>query len=300
MFSDYSCCELCPRVCRADRHVRTGFCKAGDTIRLARAGLHLWEEPCLSGKNGSGAVFFSGCTLKCVFCQNHAPSHEGFGKDVSVSRLAEIFLSLQAQGAHNINLVTASHYLPSVIRALDLAKPSLHIPVVYNCGGYERIEAIRALSGYIDIYLPDLKYFDSRLSLRYSAAADYFQVASKAIREMIAQTDGLLWDESRPELLKKGVLIRHMVLPGAKEDSMKLLSWIAETLPRGKFLLSLLSQYTPFSYCNSYPEINRTVTSYEYQKVVDKALEFGLADGYMQKRSSAKEAYTPPFDLSGI
>ncbi|MCI8512647.1 MAG: radical SAM protein [Lachnospiraceae bacterium] len=300
MFSDYNSCRLCPRACGINRHIQTGFCGAGDTIKLARAGLHMWEEPCLSGTNGSGAVFFSGCTLKCVFCQNHAPSHENFGREVSVARLAEIFLSLQAQGAHNINLVTASHYLPSVVRALDLAKPRLHIPIVYNCGGYERVEAIRALSGYIDIYLPDLKYYDSSLSLRYSKAADYFKAASGAILEMLAQTGGLCWDKKTPSLLKKGVIIRHLVLPGAREDSMRLLSWIAEALPAGSFLLSLLSQYTPFYQSKDYPEINRRLTTYEYQKVVDHAVRLGLTDGYRQERSSAREEYTPPFDLSGI
>ena len=287
-------------MCRADRTKTAGFCGAGSQVKVARAALHLWEEPCISGTNGSGTVFFSGCTLKCVFCQNYSLSHENFGKEISVNRLSEIFLELQEQGAHNLNLVTATHYLPSVLKALDLAKPALHIPVVYNCGGYERVETIRALSGYVDIYLPDLKYYDEALAKKYSAAGDYFPVASEAIKEMLRQTGGLSWKEENPALLSRGVLLRHMVLPGAKEDSIRLLHWIKKELPPGTFLLSLLSQYTPFYRSREFPEINRRLTSYEYRKVVDTAIRLGLTDGYMQEKSSAREEYTPPFDLSGV
>lgn len=300
MLSTYESCTLCPRMCRADRRTAHGFCQAGDQIKIARAALHPWEEPCISGTNGSGTVFFSGCTLKCVFCQNYTLSHENFGKEISIQRLSEIFLELQEKGAHNINLVTATHYLPSIREALDLARPKLKIPVVYNCGGYERIETLREYADYIDIYLPDLKYYDSALSKKYSAAGDYFQVTSKAILEMIHLTGGLSWNEKQPELLKKGVVIRHMVLPGAKDDSIRLLHWMKDTLPEGSFLLSLMSQYTPFYHSILYPEINRRITSYEYNKVLDTAIELGLVHGYMQEKSSAKEEYTPPFDLSGV
>lgn len=296
----YSSCTLCPRMCRADRTAQTGFCKAGGTIKIARAALHPWEEPCISGTKGSGTVFFSGCTLKCVFCQNYSISHDCFGKEISVGRLAEIFLELQSQGAHNINLVTATQYLPSVKQALDLIRPALKIPVVYNCGGYERVETLREFSDYIDIYLPDLKYYDGCLSKKYSAAKDYFPVAAAAIEEMIRLTGGLAWDEKNPSLLKKGVIIRHMVLPGAKDDSIRLLHWIKDTLPPGQYLISLMSQYTPFYKAAMYPELNRRITSYEYDKVVDTAIELGLMNGYMQEKSSAKEEYTPPFDLSGV
>lgn len=300
MTTIYESCTLCPRMCRADRTKNLGFCQADSTVKIARAALHPWEEPCISGTNGSGTVFFSGCTLKCVFCQNYNLSHENFGKEISVNRLAEIFLELQKKGAHNINLVTATHYLPSIKEALDLAGPDLKIPVVYNCGGYERPETLKEFSDYIDIYLPDLKYYDSSLSGKYSAAKDYFQIASRAIEEMIRLTGGLSWSPENPKLLNKGVIIRHMVLPGAKEDSIKLLHWIKDTLPEGKYLVSLMSQYTPFYKSSMYPEINRRITSYEYNKVLDTAIELGLVNGYMQEKSSAKEEFTPPFDLSGV
>ena len=297
---NYDSCTLCPRMCRADRFHSRGFCGAGATVRIARAALHPWEEPCISGTNGSGTVFFSGCTLKCIFCQNHELSHENFGKDISTQRLGEIFLELQSQGAHNINLVTATHYLPSIREALDMVRADLHIPVVYNCGGYERPETLREFSDYIDIYLPDLKYYDPVLSEKYSSAKNYFEVTSKAIEEMICLTGGLEWNPENPDLLQKGVIIRHMVLPGAKNDSIRLLHWMHDTLPAGKFMVSLMSQYTPFYKSHLYPEINRRITSYEYQKVLDTAIDLGLVHGYMQEKSSAKEEYTPPFDLSGV
>lgn len=300
MSMNYESCTLCPRMCGADRTKAPGFCGASHQIKAARAALHQWEEPCISGTAGSGTVFFSGCTLKCVFCQNYPLSHENFGKEISTARLAEIFLELQEKGAHNINLVTATQYLPSIRQALELARPELHIPVVYNSGGYERTETIWEFSDCIDIWLPDLKYYDSGLSEKYSAARNYFSMASEAIKEMIRVSGGLAWDPENPGLLKKGAVIRHMVLPGAKEDSIRLLHWIKDELPPGQFLLSILSQYTPFYKSSQYPEISRRITTYEYQKVVDTAIELGLTDGYMQEKSSAKEEYTPPFDLSGI
>lgn len=300
MSYSYTSCTLCPRMCRVDRHTASGYCNAGDTLKIARAALHPWEEPCISGTNGSGTVFFSGCNLKCVFCQNHTLSHENFGKEITVERLAEIFMELQAQGAHNINLVTATHYLPSIKEAFDLLGSQLTIPVVYNCGGYERVETIQEYSKYIDIYLPDLKYYDSGLSSKYSKASDYFSHASKAIEEMIRLTGGLSWNPKNSDLLDRGVIIRHLVLPGAKDDSIRLLHWIKDTLPEGKYLVSLMSQYTPFHRSADFPEINRRITSYEYNKVLDTAIALGLVHGYMQEKSSAKEEYTPPFDLSGV
>ena len=303
---NYQTCNLCPRMCGVDRSRVTGFCGQSDTVKAARAALHMWEEPCISGAHGSGTVFFSGCTLRCCFCQNSDISTGGFGKTLTVSQLADIFLKLQDQGAHNINLVTATHFLPSIVKALDLCRHRLHIPVVYNCGGYERVETVKALDGYVDIWLPDLKYMDSRISARYSQAPDYFDHAGKAIEAMIRQAGApILSDFAVPgrtpvALMKKGVIIRHMVLPGQREDSIALLHWISEHLPAGMFYISLMSQYTPYRKNPDFPELNRRITTYEYQKVVDTALDLGLDMGFMQKRSSAKEEYTPPFNLEGL
>ena len=295
----YDSCSLCPRNCNVNRRRSAGYCGCTDTVTAARAALHHWEEPCISGSRGSGTVFFSGCTLRCCFCQNFPISQEHFGKELTVEQLSKIFLKLQDEGAHNLNLVTATQYLPSVLKALDLIKSKLSIPVVYNCGGYESVEVIKALDGYVDIWLPDLKYKSSVLSARYSNAADYFEKASKAIKQMISQTGAPRFDTSG-ELMEKGVIIRHMVLPGAKDDSMALLAWIKDELEKGMYYISLLSQYTPFYKSAQYPEINRRITSYEYNKVLNKAIELDLVQGFMQEKSSAKEEYTPPFDLEGI
>lgn len=301
----YDSCHFCPRDCGIDRSERAGYCNSPAYAMAARAALHLWEEPCISGIHGSGTVFFSGCTLRCCFCQNYKISSEGFGKAVSPERLSQIFLELQAQGAHNLNLVTATQYLPTILRALEEVKRDLTIPVVYNCGGYECIETIEALSEYVSIWLPDLKYFDSSLSNRYSKASDYFAIASAAIKRMV-QLAGKAEFETFTEcgrtcrLMKKGVIIRHMVLPGQKEDSIRLMHWLHDALPKGSFLISLMSQYTPFHQSSLYPEINRRITTYEYERVLDIAIELGLTDGFMQKKSSAKEEYTPPFELEGI
>ena len=295
---DMTDCRLCPRNCKVNRKERTGFCGEKDGIRCARAALHHWEEPCISGTRGSGAVFFSGCSLKCCYCQNYQISQEGLGKEISPEKLARIFLDLQEQGAHNINLVTGTHFLPGILTALDLARPKLSIPVVYNCGGYEKPEVIRLLDGYVDIYLPDLKYFDPELSARYSGARDYFAQASQAVSAMISQTGSPVFDEDG--IMQKGVIIRHMVLPGSRKDSISILRWIREHLPEEGFLLSLLSQYTPFYKSCEYPQINRRLTTYEYDKVLEEAISLGLTKGFMQEKSSAKEEYTPPFDLEGL
>ncbi len=298
----YRSCRLCPRQCGADR-THPGYCGCTDRIVAARAALHQWEEPCISGITGSGAVFFSGCTLGCCFCQNYSISHGHFGKEISPQELADIFLRLQDQGAHNLNLVTATQYLPSVVRALDLVRGHLTIPVVYNCGGYERPEIVRALADYVDIWLPDLKYFDPVPAARYSQAGNYFYYTSRAIPQMIAQTGPPVFDADG--LLRSGVIIRHLVLPGLRKDSIRLLHWMKETLPDGGYLLSLLSQYTPAgeacAQCGSrFPELNRRITTYEYESVLNAALDLDLSTGYMQQKSSAKEEYTPPFDLEGV
>jgi len=291
-------CNLCPRECGVDRTVQAGFCQSGSKISAARAALHFWEEPCISGSKGSGTVFFSGCTLRCCYCQNFKISSEGFGKEITADRLADIFLELQEKGAHNINLVTATQYLMPVLQALDMVKVKLSIPVVYNCGGYERIETIRALKGYIDIFLPDFKYYSSELSWNYSKTKDYFEVTSAAIKEMILQSGGLKFDGCG--IMQKGVIIRHLVLPGARKDSFLILKWINENLPKDKFLLSLMSQYTPVFKSPEYKELNRRITTFEYNSVVEEAVRLGLSNGFMQEKSSAKEEYTPPFDLEGI
>lgn len=310
-------CRLCPRSCGIDRRVSSGYCGCTSVMRAARAALHHWEEPCISGIYGSGTVFFCGCTLRCCFCQNHPISQGDVGKELSVRQLADIFLRLQEEKAHNINLVTASQYLPLIVQALDLVRHRLHIPVVYNCGGYERVEIIHALKDYVDIWLPDLKYYDPELSKSCSGAADYFACASQAVLQMIRQTGapdfhmetGVPEKNGKAEntdgriscrIMDRGVIIRHMVLPGHKEDSIRLLFWMSENLPKGSYYISLLSQYTPFYKSSRYPGLNRRVTTYEYQKVVDAALELGLDQGFIQQKSSAKEEYTPPFDLEGI
>jgi putative pyruvate formate lyase activating enzyme len=291
-------CNLCPRECGVDRVDQLGFCKCSSKLKVARAALHFWEEPCISGNNGSGTVFFSGCTLKCCYCQNFKISSECFGKEISARRLGEIFLELQEKGAHNINLVTATQYITQVLQALDMVKLKLHIPVVYNCGGYERVETIRELKGYIDIFLPDFKYYSNELSWKYSKAKDYFEVTSQAIKEMISQTGGINFDDEG--IMQRGVIIRHLVIPGARKDSFLILKWINENLPKDKYLLSLMSQYTPNNKSLEYKELNRRITTFEYKSVVEEAIRLGLSNGFMQEKSSAKEEYTPPFDLEGV
>ncbi|MEG1269760.1 MAG: radical SAM protein [Ruthenibacterium sp.] len=291
-------CTLCPRKCGANRQVSHGLCGGGAAIKLARAALHFWEEPCISGTSGSGTVFFSGCALQCCYCQNYKISAENFGKEISVAHLAEIFLRLQKQGAHNLNLVSASHYLPWVLDALQLAKPALFIPVVYNTGGYETPQAIAALRGVVDIYLTDLKYFSSDLSQAYSNAADYFSVASSAAKQMIAQVGAPRFDADG--MLQKGVIIRHLALPGAVDDSKAVLHFMAEELPQQQFLTSVMSQYTPFYKACEHKELRRRISTYEYRKVVNTAVDLGLTNGFMQEKSSAKEEYTPVFDLEGV
>ena len=301
----YFGCTLCPRKCGVNRYETEGFCHAGVLPKIARAALHMWEEPILSASGGSGAVFFSNCTLRCVFCQNHDISAEGFGKEISVRELSDVFLRLQDEGAQNIDLITASHYLPSVIEALDIVKHKLNIPVVYNCGGYENVDTVRMLKGYVDIYLPDIKYYSDELAVRFSAAPHYFETAIMAVKEMIAQTGVPIIEKSSAtnvQSMKSGVIIRHMVLPKHRDDSIAMLNAIASVFDPDSFLISLMSQYTPFYKVlsdSSYKDINRRITSYEYDTVVKEALRLSL-NGFMQEKSSAKEEYTPSFKLEGV
>lgn len=289
-------CTLCPRACHCDRTRYRGFCGGGDGITAARAGLHFWEEPCISGTAGSGTVFFSGCPLHCCFCQNAVISADYHGKSISTERLSEIFLELQAQGAANINLVTAGHQLPWVLAALDLAKPHLHIPVVYNCGGYDTLESLHALDGYVDIYIPDFKFLYPETAAAFADAPDYPEVAEAAIHEMLRQTGAPVLREG---MMQKGCIIRHLVLPGHRHESIALLRHLSEVFGTEGYLLSLMAQYTPMRHCEKYPELNRRITKMEYNSVLAVAQELGFS-GFLQEKSSAKEEYTPDFDFSGI
>ena len=277
---------------RRDAQAGEGFCGLPATPVVARAGLHLWEEPCVSGARGSGAVFFSGCVLRCVYCQNHAISHENFGKPVSVERLREIFWELIGQGAHNINLVSPTPFAPAIREAL--AEP-LPVPVVWNTGGYERVETLRSLEGRVQVWLPDLKYVDSGLSRDLSGAADYFGAASAAIREMVRQTGDYVLEAG---LLKRGVLIRHLMLPGQLENTKAVLDWVAETFRPGQVLLSLMAQYTPQPGAEGL--LSRRVTGAEYRAAQRYMENLGITDGYCQDAASARAEYTPDFDLTGV
>ena len=298
-------CRLCPRACGADRAAgQTGYCGADDRLMVARAALHHWEEPCLSGApddtRGSGTVFFSGCALRCCYCQNYPISQEGVGKAITVERLAEIFLRLQRDGARNINLVTATQYLPQVRRALDLARADgLALPIVYNTGGYETVAAVKALTGYVDIWLTDFKYADPALADRLSAAPDYPAVAEAALRQMLLQTGAPVYDKEG--FLQRGVIVRHLALPGCVQDSRAVLATLARLQQETgiPFVPSLMSQFTPF-YKAAEHGLGRRITTYEYRQVIDEAIRLGLTDGYMQEKSSAREEYTPPFDLEGV
>lgn len=294
---DMKNCKVCPRNCGADRTKGHGFCGADDKIKIARAGLHFWEEPCISGKRGSGAVFFSHCSLRCVYCQNSNISHGGFGKEVTAEKLGEIFLRLQQEGAHNINLVTPTHYAPHIAEALRMVRGSLTIPVIYNCGGYEKPEVIQFLDDYIDIYLTDFKYYEKTSAKKYSSAEDYPKAALLALREMI-KTKGKPHIENG--LMKKGVIVRHLVLPSLRRESIKLLNMLKDEFGTDSFILSLMSQYLPFGNLDRYPEINRKLTSFEYSSVTDEALKLGFEGAYTQLRESADKCFVPDFDLSGV
>ncbi len=297
--SYYKNCTLCPRNCGVNRLAgQKGFCMMTSDMQAALASVHMWEEPPISGTNGSGTIFFSGCNLRCVFCQNYNISSENYGKTVSIDRLAEIMLEEQGRGVHNINLVTAGHFIPSVARAIERARQNgLKIPVVYNSSGYEKAESLKILEGLIDVYLPDIKYFSAELSKKYSGAPDYYDNAITAVKEMYRQVGRNNFNEDG--ILKKGVIIRHMVLPSHREDSYNVLNGIKANFG-SKAYVSLLRQYTPAYRAANYPEINRKLMSMEYTKVIDYFFEIGLKNGYMQQKTSADSKFTPIFDLSGL
>ena len=289
-------CSLCPRQCRAPRTQETGggFCRMGTLPKIARAALHFWEEPCISGVRGSGTIFFSGCILKCVFCQNYDLSSKNFGEIISVERLAQVYRELEAQGAHNINLVNPTHFVPAILESFQIYRPQ--VPVVYNSSGYEMVETLRALEGYVDIYLPDFKYADDQKAFRYSGVSDYTQRALAAIGEMARQTGAPVFDKEG--MLLRGTLVRHLVLPENTRNSITVLRLIREKLPQN-ILMSLMGQYVPCGRAKDFPEINRKITKREYRKVQDVLFDLEL-DGFVQQLSSAKKDFIPDFNLQGV
>ena len=291
-------CSLCPRMCNVDREITTGYCGVKKTLRVARAALHFWEEPCISGEEGSGAVFFTGCNLRCVFCQNFQIARAEQGKEITVERLSEIFLELQEQKANNINLVTATHYVPQVVEALKMAKEKgLHIPVVYNCGGYETVETLKLLEGLVDIYLQDFKYVDHDRAKRYSRAEDYPEAAKKALAEMVRQQPEAEFDERG--IMKKGVIVRHLMLPGGIKDSKAVVKYLYETYGNQIFI-SLMNQYTPLPHVADYPEIDRKLKKFEYDRLVDYAISLGVENGFIQEGETAEESFIPAFTNEGV
>ncbi len=295
----YEHCTLCPRACGVDRtRGQKGYCGEGATLTAARAALHPWEEPIISGTRGSGTIFFSGCNLKCLFCQNQVLAHSQRGKTITIERLAEICLELQAQSAHNINLVTGSHFIPHIAKALELAKlQGLQIPIVYNTGSYETVPALRILEGLVDIYLPDLKYFQSDLSYAYSHADDYFPVAAAAIAEMYRQVGAPILDTEG--MLRRGIIVRHLILPGQTKDSKKLLRYLQETYGENIYI-SIMNQYTPLPHVADHPLLSRRVTGEEYARVLKFAEQIGISRGFTQEGSAAAESFIPDFDGVGI
>ena len=292
-------CELCPRRCGANRLAgKNGFCGGGKEVKVARAALHFWEDPCISGEEGSGTVFFSGCTMRCVFCQNREISRGEAGKLISTERLAEIFLELQKKGANNINLVTPMHYAPQITAALDIArKNGLSLPIVWNTGGWELPESVEAVKNYSDIWLTDFKYFDNSLAEKFSNAKNYFENASASLKKMLEQTGEPVFDDDG--MMKKGIIVRHLVLPGHTDDSKKVLRWLWENFG-DKIWISIMNQYTPLCSEEKFPELSRKVTDEEYDEVVDFAVSLGIENAFVQDGEAVSESFIPPFDLEGV
>ncbi len=292
-------CRLCPRNCGADRaHGKTGYCGMDGKLRVARAALHMWEEPCISGKKGSGAVFFTGCGLRCCFCQNRDIAIGKSGKEITVDRLSEIFLELEEKGAANLNLVTAAQYVPQVIDALEKAKnKGFHMPVVYNSSGYENISTIKNLEGYVDVYLPDFKYAEEELAAAYSNAPEYPETAKLALKEMVRQTGSCVFNEKG--YMIRGTMVRHLILPGRTRNSIKVMEYLHKTYG-DQVYISIMNQYTPVYEQEKYKELNRKVTAREYEKVLNAALELGINNGFFQEGDTAKESFIPAFDYEGV
>ena len=292
-------CRVCPRNCVVDRDEgKIGYCGETNQIRVARTSLHQWEEPCITGKKGSGTVFFSGCNMKCVFCQNHNIADNSIGKIFSIEELSDAFLRLQEKGATNINLVTAGHFIKSVVKSLEVAKSrGLIIPIVYNSSAYECVESLRMLDGLVDIYLPDCKFMDAEVSYKYANAKDYFVVAQMAIEEMVRQVGDPFITERG--IMKRGVIVRHLILPGHTKDSMAILRYLYETY-QDRIYISIMNQFTPVVYQKCYSNLNRKLTKREYQKVIHYAIELGIENAYIQEGDAAKESFIPEFDCSFI
>lgn len=292
-------CTICPRSCHVNRlEGETGYCHTGASIVLARAALHMWEEPCISGETGSGTVFFSGCSLGCVYCQNEKIAKNHIGKEVTTDRLVEIYFELKEQGAANINLVTPTHMLFSVISSIEQAKKQgFDLPFVYNCGGYEKLESIQLLNGLIDIYLTDFKYYENELAIRYSNAPNYFRYASESLKEMVRQTGEAKFNETN--MMTKGVIVRHLILPGCVEDSKQVVKYLYDTY-KDQIYISLMNQYTPLPHVSSYPEINRKLSEAEYDEVVDYAISLGVENGFIQEGDTSSESFIPDFDITGV
>ena len=297
----YRKCFLCPRECQIDRTAMAGACRVKAEMKVARAALHMWEEPCISGERGSGAVFFSGCNLGCVFCQNRAISGGESGKEISVDRLVEIFFELESQGANNINLVTPDHYIPSVCAAVEKAlNLGFGLPFVYNCSGYEKPETLKLLDGCIDVYLPDFKYWNSETAQRYCNAPDYPVRVKAAIAEMVRQTGHCVFNEKG--IIQKGVIVRHLLLPQHVGEAKRIVGYLYETY-KDDIYISLMNQYTPVADADTYarcPELQRRVTKREYEKLVQYALDIGVVNAYVQEGETARESFIPEFDLVGV
>lgn len=292
-------CVLCPRECHVDRTAgKKGYCRSTDELVVARAALHMWEEPCISGEEGSGTVFFSGCSLGCVYCQNSSIAKGLAGKRITTERLAEIFLELQDKGANNINLVTPDHFVPHIKNALNIShKNGLTLPIVYNCSGYEKAETLRLLEGYIDVYLPDFKYMSAEPAEKYSNCRNYFSVASKAIGEMVRQAGKPIFDDRG--IMQKGVIVRHLTLPGYFEDSKRIIKYLHETYGDSIYI-SIMNQYTPVIKNMIFPELNRKITEEEYDELVDYAIEIGVENGFIQEGETAFESFIPEFNGEGV
>lgn len=295
----YENCLLCPRKCGINRSTgQTGVCGVSSEIKVARAALHYWEEPCISGKRGSGAVFFSGCSLHCVFCQNREISDGKAGKLISKERLSDIFMELADKGANNINLVTPGQYIPDIVWAVNDAKSrGMKLPIIYNTSGYENVTELNLLEGIVDVYLPDFKYMDSTLSARYSRAKDYPSVAKQALSEMVRQQPDVVIDDATG-LIQKGVIVRQLLLPGHVNDAKAVLKYLYDTY-HDHVYISMMSQFTPIA-LKDYPEINRTVTGREYERLVDYALEIGITNAFIQEGDVAKDSFIPAFDCEGV
>jgi len=302
MKEQYLSCQICPRRCKVNReNNQIGVCKVTSALKVARAALHFWEEPCISGTSGSGAVFFSGCSMHCVFCQNEEIAQGRIGKEISKERLVEIFMELQEKGANNINLVTPGQYIPHIVWSVEQARnQGLILPIIYNTSSYERVETLKQLEGIVDVYLPDFKYWDSALAAKYSNAPDYPVVAKAAIAEMVRQQPKVaFYEKDGQELIEKGVIVRQLLLPGQLEDAKQIVKYLYETY-EDNIYLSLMSQFTPLPHVEKYPELNQKVSRADYDAYVDYAIEIGVENGFIQEEDVAEESFIPDFNCEGV